>query len=246
MSIQFISVTKTLSNKPVLKNISFTISSGEILFILGKSGVGKSVTLKHIVGLMKPDSGEVILDSYPIHTMSEEELLNVRSFCGMVFQHPALLDSMNVFDNIAFGIRNKPEMSNPDVLNNKVVDSLKPLNLKSDVLTRKPYELSIGTQKRISIARAIVCDPKYLLFDEPTTGLDPVATNSINELILKLTKMLKVTSIVVSHDIASAMKYADRILFIDNGEIIFNGKPKDMYQSSQQIIKEFLLEVPRI
>lgn len=244
MSIQFESVTKTLSNKTVLKNVSFTISKGEILFILGKSGVGKSVTLKHIVGLMKPDSGKIMLDDLPIHTMSENELLNVRTFCGMVFQHPALLDSISIFDNISFGIKNKPEFSNIEYLKEKVNKSLDSLGLKNDILDKKPYELSIGMQKRVSIARAIACDPKYLLFDEPTTGLDPVATNTINELILNLTNSLDVTSVVVSHDIISAMKLATRIIFLDSGEILFNGTPQEMRNSKQALIKEFLAEVP--
>ena len=244
MSIQFESVTKTLSNKTVLKNVSFTISKGEILFILGKSGVGKSVTLKHIVGLMKPDSGKIMLDDLPIHSMSENELLNIRTFCGMVFQHPALLDSISIFDNISFGIKNKPEFSNIEYLKEKVNKSLESLGLKNDILDKKPYELSIGMQKRVSIARAIACDPKYLLFDEPTTGLDPVATNTINELILNLTNSLDVTSVVVSHDIISAMKLATRIIFLDSGEILFNGTPQEMRNSKQTLIKEFLAEVP--
>ncbi len=245
MSIQFISVHKTLNGKTVLKDINFNVHSGEILFILGKSGVGKSVTLKHIVGLMKPDSGQVLLDTNAVHLMDEKKLIGLRKICGMVFQHPALLDSITVYDNIAFGIKNEPRYKDLAVLEKKIKNSLYEIHLNQNILGKKPYELSVGIQKRVSIARAIALDPKYLLFDEPTTGLDPVATHSINQLILNLTRKLNVTSIVVSHDIVSALKLADRIIFLHEGEIVFNGTPQEMRKSMVPIIKAFLVEVPQ-
>ena len=238
MSIQFISVSKSFGKKSVLKEVSFEVKKGEILFILGKSGVGKSVTLKHIVGLLKPDSGHVLVNGLDISTLDEDTLYDIRRRCGMVFQQPALLDSMNIFENTAFGLKNKKRET--------VIEKLKLVHLGEEILDKFPSEISYGMQKRVSLARTLAPGPEYLLFDEPTTGLDPITTNAINDLIIDLSKKLQVTSIVVSHDMLSATQVADRILVLDQGKIIFLGTPKEIYHSKSELIVDFLKDTQEV
>ncbi|MEK7691137.1 MAG: ATP-binding cassette domain-containing protein, partial [Bdellovibrionota bacterium] len=210
MSIQFRSVTKSFGTKTILRNVSFEVRKGEIYFILGKSGMGKSVTLKHIVGVMKPDQGEVWVDSQPVHSMDEIALAAIRRKCGMVFQHPALLDSLSVYENVAFGLRTSQYSDSigralaESEIRSKVVETLALVNLGPELLDRYPAEISYGMQKRVSLARTLAPGPSYLLFDEPTTGLDPITTNAVNDLIFTLSRKLSVTSVVVSHDMQCA------------------------------------------
>ena len=217
MSIRFENVTKTFGSRAVLKDISFEVNTGEILFILGKSGMGKSVTLKHIVGVMKPDTGRVRVDQEDVTSLKARELFKIRRKCGMVFQHPALLDSLTVFDNVSFGLKTPQYIQSlsqplsPDEILDIVIEKLALVHLGPEILERLPTELSYGMQKRVSLARTLAPQPSYLLFDEPTTGLDPITTRAINALILDLSKKLKVTSIVVSHDMSCALEIADRI-----------------------------------
>lgn len=248
MSIRFENVTKSFGPRTILRNVSFEVSRGEILFILGKSGMGKSVTLKHIVGLLKPDSGHVWVDHQDVTLMDENGLADIRRNCGMVFQHPALLDSLTVYENISFGLRTpqytrsiQRQLSENEILQ-IVIEKLKVVNLGKDILNRRPPEISYGMQKRVSLARTIAPGPKYLLFDEPTTGLDPITTNAVNQLISQLSRELQVTSIVVSHDMQCAIKTADRILVLDQGGILALQTVPEIKRSQEPLIRDFLAE----
>lgn len=252
MSIRFENVDKAFGSKEILKQVSFEVEKGEIWFILGKSGMGKSVTLKHIIGVLVPDSGKVFVDAMEVSALTgkhnRQELAYVRQRCGMVFQHPALLDSLNLFDNIAFGLRTPQyrekigrEITDEEV--KKIVhEKLDLVHVDPEVLTRFPHETSYGIQKRVSIARTLAPEPDYLLFDEPTTGLDPISTQSINALIFELSRTLNVTSIIVSHDMACALSIADQIMFLDQGKILLKAKPEEVVKSEIPLVKDFFQE----
>jgi phospholipid/cholesterol/gamma-HCH transport system ATP-binding protein len=238
MSISFNGVCKAFGPKKILDEVSFTIASGEIMFILGKSGMGKSVTLKTIVGLLKPDAGDVMVDKMTINRLDEDGLAEARKICGMVFQHPALLDSLTVEQNVGFGLRNLSGKKKRD----RIVECLRLVHLDETVLDRKPVEISYGMQKRVSLARTLAPNPRYLLFDEPTTGLDPITTNAINELIFELSRKLGVTSVVVSHDMGCATRIADRILVLDQAKILALGTVPEIKNSPHTLIRDFLSE----
>jgi phospholipid/cholesterol/gamma-HCH transport system ATP-binding protein len=248
MSIRFENLTKSFGPKTILRDVSFEVATGEIVFILGKSGMGKSVTLKHIVGVLKPDHGRVFVDGDDVTEMNETSLQDVRRKCGMVFQHPALLDSLSVYDNVSFGLRTPQfQRSIPKPLSEKeiraiVLEKLALVNLGSDILDKLPPQISYGMQKRVSLARTLAPGPTYLLFDEPTTGLDPITTNAVNDLIFELSRKLKVTSIVVSHDMACALKVADRILVLDQARILSYCTVAETKRSQEPLIQDFLAE----
>jgi phospholipid/cholesterol/gamma-HCH transport system ATP-binding protein len=252
MSIRFLDVHKAFGSKKVLDGVSFEVDKGEILFILGKSGMGKSVTLKHLIGVLAPDQGQIFVDHYEVSALNseetQEELSKVRQLCGMVFQHPALFDSLNNFENIAFGLRSPQYQAKigrkltEEEIKSIVLEKLKLVHLKEEVLDLFPEEVSYGVQKRISMARTLAPGPEYLLFDEPTTGLDPLSTSSINELIYELSRTLKVTRIIVSHDMACALSIADQVLFLDQGRILLKAEPKAVIQSELPLVKEFFKE----
>ncbi len=237
--IRFESVSKSFGTKRVLDDVSFEVPAGEILFILGRSGVGKSVTLKHMVGLLRPDRGCVLVDGVNVPDAGVEQLQSVRRRCGMVFQHPALLDSLTVLQNVCFGIEGRPEAE----LRRIATETLELVQLGPEVLDRYPTEISYGMQKRVSLARTLAMRPSYLLFDEPTTGLDPITTNAVNDLIFELSRKLKVTSIVVSHDMNCALKIADRIMVLDQGRILALGPAREIRESGEPLIRDFLAEV---
>lgn len=248
MSIVFEHVHKAFGPKTILKDVSFKIGTGEIMFILGKSGMGKSVTLKHIVGVLKPDSGSVYVDGSDVTRLDEDGLAEIRRKCGMVFQHPALLDSLTVFDNVAFGLRTPQyvrTLAQPmteDEIRARVIEKLSLVQLGEDLLDRMPAELSYGMQKRVSLARTLAPEPRYLLFDEPTTGLDPITTTAVNDLIFELSRKLQVTSVVVSHDMGCALKIADRILVLDQARILALGTVPEIKKSEETLIRDFLAE----
>jgi phospholipid/cholesterol/gamma-HCH transport system ATP-binding protein len=252
MSIRFENVFKSFGQKKVLDGVSFTVKKGEILFILGKSGMGKSVTLKHLIGVLEPDAGRVFVDSFEVSAMHtrerRDELTQVRQLCGMVFQHPALLDSLTNFENIAFGLRTPQYQAkigrrlSEDEIKKMVHEKLELVRLDPEILNLYPHEVSYGVQKRVSMARTLAPGPDYLLFDEPTTGLDPLSTSSINQLIFELSRKLKVTSLIVSHDMACALSIADQVLFLDEGKILLMASPKEVVSSKIQLVQDFFKE----
>ncbi len=239
--IQFKGLVKKFGDRIVLKGLNLSVQKGEILFILGTSGTGKSVLLKNLMGLMKPDAGQIWIEGEEVSSFSEEQYLPIRRKCGLVFQQPALFDSLTVFENIAFGIRRHTKDSEQEI-QKKVTKALGLVHLKN-IENKFPSQLSYGMQKRVSLARTIALEPKVLLFDEPTTGLDPVTTSAINQLILELSRNLKTTSIVVSHDMRCALDIADRIIVMDQGSIIEIGTPEELKKSQVSLVKDFLSEV---
>ncbi len=248
MSIRFEAVSKSFGPKTVLRDVSFQVSKGEILFILGKSGMGKSVTLKHMVGLMKPSSGSVFVDQENVTQLSAAQIAGIRRKCGMVFQHPALLDSLTIFENVAFGLQTpqyRESRSEPltlGQLKDIVVEKLALVHLGPEILERFPTEISYGMQKRVSLSRTLAPEPLYLLFDEPTTGLDPITTNAVNDLIFDLSRKLQVTSVVVSHDMACALQIADQILVLDQARVLAHAPVQEIKRSTEPLIQEFLAE----
>lgn len=239
--ISFQNVRKSFGAREVLKGLSFEVPDGQILFILGTSGTGKSVLLKNVVGLLKPDSGAIVIDGVDVTQLSEKELFPVRRRCGMVFQQPALFDSLTIFENVAFGLRkHRPELDEQGV-RARVRECLSLVHLQ-DIEARTPPEISYGMQKRVSLARTVAVQPDILLFDEPTTGLDPVTTTAINQLIQELSRKLNTTSLVVSHDMHCALSIADYIIVLDQGQIVDRGTPEQLKRSPQPLVRDFLKE----
>lgn len=240
--VRFNNVIKKFGDRVVLKGISFEVLQGEILFILGTSGTGKSVLLKNLVGLLRPTSGEIYIDGKEVSNLSEEDYLPIRKMCGMVFQHPALFDSLSVFDNVAFGLRKHMRELNQKQIEERVMECLELVHLKADVAKKFPAQISYGMQKRVSLARTVAVSPRILLFDEPTTGLDPVTTKAINHLIQELSRSLKTTSIVVSHDMGCALEIADKVIVLDQGHIIEQGDVEHLKESRVPLVQDFLKE----
>lgn len=239
--IEYKNIIKRFGSRTVLKGISFKVKKGDILFILGTSGTGKSVLLKNTVGLLKPDEGEIWIDGEEVSQLTEQEYFRVRKKCGMVFQQPALFDSLTIFENIAFGLRKHYDFTE-EVIHQKVKRALELVNLFG-VEEKLPTQLSYGMQKRASLARTIALEPQVLLFDEPTTGLDPVTTTAINHLIKDLSRTLKTTSMVVSHDMKCALDIADYIVVLDQGLVVDQGTPQELLKSQVPLVKDFLFEV---
>ena len=239
--ISFQNVRKSFGDREVLKGISFDVPAGQILFILGTSGTGKSVLLKNIVGLLKPSSGAIFVDDVDVAPLSEEAMFPIRRKCGMVFQHPALFDSLSIFENVAFGLRkHNPEMSENEI-RRRVEECLSLVHLRG-LNHKKPQEISYGMQKRVSLARTVAVNPKILLFDEPTTGHDKVTTRDINQLILELSRKLQTTSLVVSHDMQCALEIADHIIVLDKGEIVAQGSSEQLKKNAHPLVRDFLSE----
>ena len=239
--IEFRNLVKRFGDRTILNGLNLKIHEGEIVFILGVSGTGKSVLLKTLVGLLSADRGEIWIDNEEVTHFSEEQYLSIRKKCGMVFQHPALFESLNIFENVAFGLRRHLKLSE-EALQNQVNESLRLVHL-GDIQNKYPAQISYGMQKRVSLARTIALKPEILLFDEPTTGLDPITTTAVNNLIQNLSRSLKTTSIVVSHDMNCALAIADRIVVLDGGQILFEGTCEQIRRSEVPLVQEFLLEV---
>ena len=236
--IEIINLTKSFGDNKVLDNLNLTINSGEVTVIIGRSGGGKSVLLKHIIGLLKPDLGQVIIDNEDVSKMDYKELDKLRMNFGMLFQGAALFDSMTVGENVGFALNEHTDL--PEVIvKKKVARALELVGLKG-IEELMPAELSGGMKKRVGLARAICNDPKIILYDEPTTGVDPVMADAINELIIDLNTKLKVTSIVVTHDMISAYKIADRIAMLYKGKIIGVGKPGEIKNTKDPVVKQFV------
>jgi phospholipid/cholesterol/gamma-HCH transport system ATP-binding protein len=229
---------KSFSGFPVLKGINLTMEAGTTTVVLGGSGSGKTVLMKHIIGLLKPDAGRVLVDGENIATMSRSELNKFRERMGMVFQGAALFDSMTVGDNVAFPLREHTKLSEAEIAE-RVREKLAVVDLH-DVEQKYPAELSGGMRKRVGLARAIIREPKIVLYDEPTTGLDPLTTDSVDEMIILAREKLGVTSVVISHDIGSAFHIADHIAVINQGRIVEEGTPEQVRRTQEPFTKHFL------
>ena len=229
---------KSFATTRVLNGVSLEVRTGESIVIIGRSGGGKSILLKHLIGLIQPDAGQVLIDQQPIVGMNERQLLEVRRKFGMLFQSAALFDSLTVAENISFVLRREGKLTLTE-MSRKVDEALAMVDLSGtgDV---KPAELSGGMRKRVGLARAIVYEPEIVLYDEPTTGLDPVAADSIDRLILRVCERLKVTTVVVTHDMRTARRLGQRILMLHDGRIHASGTPDEMFQSTDPIVRRFI------
>jgi len=236
--IEIINLCKSFSESKVLDNLNLTINKGETTVIIGRSGCGKSVLLKHIIGLMKPDAGQVIIDERDISHLNSKELNKLRLKMGMLFQGSALFDSLSVGENVSFSMVEHTTTPRK-VMKARVKECLTLVGL-ADIDDMKPAELSGGMKKRVGLARALCMQPELVLYDEPTTGLDPIMGDAINELIKELHDKLKMTAIAVTHDMKSAYKIADKIAMLYNGKIIIHGTPDEIKNSKNPIVRQFI------
>jgi phospholipid/cholesterol/gamma-HCH transport system ATP-binding protein len=236
--IEVVDLHKTLGTQEVLRGVSMRISSGQTHVILGRSGSGKSVLLKHLVGLFQPDSGRVLVDGEDIASLHERQLGPIRKKIGILFQSAALFDSMSVAENIAFPLR-ESGMKDPETIRVRIAEALEMVDLAGEE-SKMPENLSGGMRKRVGLARTIVSRPACILYDEPTTGLDPIATDSINHLIRRLQRRLKATSVVVTHDMKTAFHTADRIAFLHEGSIYFEGTTAELKDSKDPVLVDFI------
>ena len=229
---------RKLGSKQVLDGVDLDLEKGENVVVMGRSGTGKSVLLKHIIGLMKPDEGSIEVDGVDIVSLNEHDLSEIRKRFGMLFQGAALFDSMTVGENVGLALREHLRLD-PAEIQRRVADRLEWVGL-TGVENMKPASLSGGMRKRVGLARAIAMDPQYILYDEPTTGLDPILADAISELIRSLQRRLGVTSIVVTHDMAAAYKVADRMAMLDGGRIVFNGTPEEARSTRDPLVRQFI------
>ncbi len=240
--IQVNDLWKSFGDNAVLKGITLSIPKGTTFVVLGGSGSGKTVLMKHVIGLFKPDRGSVFVNGVEISKLEGKALTEARQVFGMVFQGAALFDSMTVFDNVAFPLTEKASRArkSPEEIRARVVEKLKVVDLGEEVLQRWPSELSGGMRKRVALARALVSDPQVVLYDEPTTGLDPITTDYVDGMILNAKKRLGITSMVISHDIASAFKVADRLAVLYDGHLAAEGTPEEVRRSTDPFVRRFL------
>lgn len=229
---------KSFGPQRVLDGVNLRIERGESVVIIGASGGGKSVLLKHIIGLLQPDSGQVLIEGQDIAHLNERELIDVRRKFGMLFQSAALFDSMTVAENVGFVLRREGNLSEKE-LADRVAEALAMVEL-SGTEHKRPAELSGGMRKRVGLARAIIYQPEILVYDEPTTGLDPIVSDSIDQLIIRVVERLKVTSIVVTHDMRSARRVGRRILMLHQGRIHVTGTPEEIFNSTDPIVYRFV------
>jgi phospholipid/cholesterol/gamma-HCH transport system ATP-binding protein len=237
--IEIINLTKSFGSLKVLDELNLTIKKGETMVVIGRSGCGKSVLLKHIIGLLKPDAGQVLIEGEDISRLEDDKLARIRMKMGMLFQGAALFDSMTVGENVGFLLREHTKMSKEEI-DRRIKRSLELVGLHG-IENLKPSELSGGMRKRVGLARAI-CSPwaSIILYDEPTTGVDPIMGDAINDLIIDLHDKLRTTSIAVTHDMVSANRIADRIAMLYNGKIIEVGTPNEIKKSKNKIVQQFI------
>ena len=236
--IKIDNIKKSFGEKIVLNNVSFEIKDSETVAIIGQSGVGKSVLLKHINGILQPDAGSILINSSNINKLNLKKIKNIKKRMSMVFQFGALFDSLTIEDNILLALNNLTNLSMKDK-KIKVKEVLKKVNL-DNIENLYPHDISGGMQKRVGIARAIATNPKILLYDEPTTGLDPITTDKIIKLIKGISKEGKNTTIIVTHEMKIVSEIANKVIMLYEGDIIFNGSPKELYRSNDKYIQYFV------
>lgn len=236
--IEFKQIRKSFGPKTVLAGVDLTIRDGEVFFIIGSSGAGKSVLIKHLIGLLKPDSGEIWLDGEDVSKLDEAQLFRIRKVCAMVFQHSTLFDSMSCVENVALPLRKHKKLS----MREARAEARRRLEVvhMAEYADRFPAELGDGMRKRVAIARALTVDPRYVLFDEPTTSLDPVSARRVDKLIRELSDKFGVTSIVVSHDLTSIFSIADRVAMIYQGTFRKVGTPAEFQASDDPVLGQFI------
>lgn len=236
--IEIKNLTKSFGNHLIWENVSFTIEDAETIAIIGKSGTGKSVLLKHLNALLYPDSGEILIDGEELFKLSYSELRKIRQRFGILFQGGALFDSINTFENVAFPLRYFTKQTEEEIKHN-VYEALKLVNLES-AGSKATSELSGGMRKRVGLARAIILKPDYLLYDEPTSGLDPETSDEINELILQMSDNMKITSVVITHDMHSVLRIAEKVAFIDEQSLSWFGSIDEMKKSDHPPLVDFI------
>jgi phospholipid/cholesterol/gamma-HCH transport system ATP-binding protein len=236
--IEVRNLKKSFGSHTILEGVNFRIEKGESVVIIGRSGGGKSVLLKHLIGLLKPDHGEVLIDGENIVPMSERQLLQVRGKFGMLFQSAALFDSLNVAENVGFAFRRDRSMS-PEKIAEKVDEVLELVDLQGTQM-KKPSELSGGMRKRVGLARAIIYQPQIVLYDEPTTGLDPIVSDSIDQLIIRVRDKLDVTTVAVTHDMRSARRIGQRIIMLHERKVYAAGTPDEIFSSKDPVVRKFV------
>lgn len=237
--IELKGLKKTFGKLSVFKGLDLTIPKGQITVIIGRSGEGKSVLLKHMIGLVAPDEGEIIIDGQSILSLDEYKMNAVRKKFGMLFQNGALFDSMTIFENVAFPLKEHSDLT-PKQRHERVKDLLNIVGLRPTVINNYPAELSGGMRKRVALARAIALEPQILLYDEPTTGLDPIMTDVVDHLILSTQKKLGITSVVISHDMQAVFEVADKIAMLHEGKVLMEGSVEEFQKSDHAFIKSFL------
>ncbi len=229
---------KGFGRKSVLRGLDLTINPGETVVVIGQSGTGKSVLLKHIVGLINPDRGSIFVDGVDITKLNRKKLFELRQRFGMVFQGAALFDSYTVEENVGLALREHTDLPDDEV--KRIAEEKLHMVGLEGIGDKNPAELSGGMKKRVGFARAIAMDPKCVLYDEPTTGLDPINADVINNLIMKLADELKITSVVVTHDLASAYKVGDRIVMLHEGKVLFEGTPEEVKNTTHPVVRQFI------
>jgi phospholipid/cholesterol/gamma-HCH transport system ATP-binding protein len=238
--IELRNVHKAFGKQVVLNGVDFEVREGETVALLGPSGTGKSVLLKHVIGLIRPDVGEIYVDGKDVCRLNRRDLSELRSHIGYVFQNGALFDSMDVFENVRLGITDEDRYADLEYCRQRVAECIRLVNLPAETIEKFPAQLSGGMRKRVGIARAIAGNPKYLLYDEPTSGLDPVNADIIDGLVQRLDHELGVTSVMVTHDVRGAFRVADRLALLSEGKIVMQGTPQEFLDSTNQKVREFL------
>ena len=236
--IEIKNLSKSFHGHKVLDQLNLTIQTGETMVVIGRSGVGKTVLLKNIIGLLKPDSGQVLIDGQDITKLEDKELYKIRLRFGMLFQGSALFDSLTVKENVGFSLKEHTQQTDKQI-DQRVKESLDLVGL-AGIERLMPAELSGGMKKRVGFARAICMKPDIILYDEPTTGVDPIMADATNELIMKLHDKLKITAIAVTHDMISAYKIADRIAMLYNGKIVAIGTPQEIKKTTDPVVHQFI------
>ncbi|HEY8256690.1 MAG TPA: ABC transporter ATP-binding protein [Gemmatimonadales bacterium] len=238
--IELHGVHKRFGKQVVLNGVDFEVREGETVALMGPSGTGKSVLLKTVIGLIRPDSGTIIVDGKNVNRLKRKELSALRSNIGYVFQNGALFDSMTVFENVRLGITDEDKYRDLEYCRQRIAECIRLVNLPADTIEKYPAQLSGGMRKRVGIARAIAGSPKYLLYDEPTSGLDPVNADIIDGLVQRLDDELGVTSVMVTHDVRGAFRVADRLALLSDGRIVMQGTPREFLDSTNPKVREFL------